>query len=171
MLTYLFTQRKHCKLFSCGHDSEVTENKRPCFVMPVSMSRNINALFLTNIMSLTVPEKIRVAWYKLILCSIAWIIVYDLYVWRTTRIAKCMGPTWGPPGSCRPQMGPILPPWALLLGQACYPISGLNVISRSCETGSYTILSALIFDGLARIHHAPAKTHGVCTILIINPPR
>ena len=24
------------------------------------------------------------------------------------QIAKIMGPTWGPPGSCRPQMGPIL---------------------------------------------------------------
>ena len=25
-----------------------------------------------------------------------------------------MGPTWGPPGSCRPKMGPMLAPWALL---------------------------------------------------------
>ena len=25
-----------------------------------------------------------------------------------------MGPTWGPPGSCRPQMGPLLDPWTLL---------------------------------------------------------
>ena len=25
-----------------------------------------------------------------------------------------MGPTWGPPGSCRPQMGPMLAPWILL---------------------------------------------------------
>ena len=34
------------------------------------------------------------------------------------QIAKFMGPTWGPPGSCRPQMGPILAPWNLLLGSA-----------------------------------------------------
>ena len=27
-----------------------------------------------------------------------------------------MGPTWGPPGSCRPQMGPTLAPWTLLSG-------------------------------------------------------
>ena len=27
-----------------------------------------------------------------------------------------MGPTWGPPGSCRPQMGPMLAPWTLLPG-------------------------------------------------------
>ena len=27
-----------------------------------------------------------------------------------------MEPTWGPPGSCRPQMGPMLTPWTLLSG-------------------------------------------------------
>ena len=36
---------------------------------------------------------------------------------NTTQIAKFMGPTWGPPGSCRPQMGPMLAPWTLLSGQ------------------------------------------------------
>ena len=25
-----------------------------------------------------------------------------------------MGPTWGSPGSCRPQMGPMLAPWTML---------------------------------------------------------
>ena len=35
---------------------------------------------------------------------------------RATQIAKFMGPTWGPPGSCRPQMGPMLSPWTLLSG-------------------------------------------------------
>ena len=29
---------------------------------------------------------------------------------------KFMGPTWGPPGSCRPQMGPMLAPSTLLSG-------------------------------------------------------
>ena len=33
-----------------------------------------------------------------------------------TQIAKFMGPSWGPPGSCRPQMGPILVPWTLQSG-------------------------------------------------------
>ena len=32
------------------------------------------------------------------------------------QIAKFMRPTWGPPGSCRPQMGPMLAPWTLLSG-------------------------------------------------------
>ena len=33
-----------------------------------------------------------------------------------TQITRFMGPTWGPPGSCRPQMGPMLAPWTLLSG-------------------------------------------------------
>ena len=34
----------------------------------------------------------------------------------SSQIARFMGPTWGPPGPCRPQMGPILAPWTLLSG-------------------------------------------------------
>ena len=34
------------------------------------------------------------------------------------QIAKLMGPTWGPPGFCRPRMGPMLAPWTLLSGVA-----------------------------------------------------
>ena len=33
-----------------------------------------------------------------------------------SQIIKFMGPTWGPPGSCRPQMDPMLVPWTLLSG-------------------------------------------------------
>ena len=33
-------------------------------------------------------------------------------------IAKLTGPIWRPPGSCRPQMGPMLAPWTLLSGSA-----------------------------------------------------
>ena len=35
------------------------------------------------------------------------------------QIAKFMGPTWGPPGSCRTRMGAMLAPWTLLSGAAC----------------------------------------------------
>ena len=31
----------------------------------------------------------------------------------SSQIAKFMGPTWGPPGSCRLQMGPMSAPWTL----------------------------------------------------------
>ena len=32
------------------------------------------------------------------------------------QISRFIGPTWGPPGSCWPQMGPMLAPWTLLSG-------------------------------------------------------
>ena len=37
-------------------------------------------------------------------------------LWEGSQIAKFMGPTWDPPGSCRPQIGPMLAPWTLLSG-------------------------------------------------------
>ena len=43
--------------------------------------------------------------------------LYNKVVGRVyTQIAKFMGPTWGPPGSCRPQIGPMSAPWTLLSG-------------------------------------------------------
>ena len=37
-----------------------------------------------------------------------------------TQIARFKGQTWGPPGSCRPQVGPILAPWTLQSGCIWY---------------------------------------------------
>ena len=37
----------------------------------------------------------------------------------TSQIARFMRPTWGPPGSCWPQMCPMLAPWTLLSGVVC----------------------------------------------------
>ena len=62
--------------------------------------------------------------------QITWVISYFLYttqmlpplklcfVWNKlpTQITKFMGQTWGPPGSYRPQMGPMLAPWTLISG-------------------------------------------------------
>ena len=44
------------------------------------------------------------------------ILKYTLISSKITQIAKFLGPTWGPPGSCRPQMGPMLATWTLLSG-------------------------------------------------------
>ena len=41
------------------------------------------------------------------------------------KITKFMGPTWGPPGPCRPQMGPMLAPGTLL--------SGMLVMGKNTE--------------------------------------
>ena len=47
--------------------------------------------------------------------------------------ARFMGPTWGPPGSCRPQMGPILAPmnlsirdYTLIVTKAVLTLSGTD---------------------------------------------
>ena len=53
-------------------------------------------------------------WNSTLLCN--WL-KYELN-WATSQIAKFMGPTWGPPESCRPQVGPMLAPWTLLSGWA-----------------------------------------------------
>ena len=54
-----------------------------------------------------------------------------------TQIAKFMGPTWGPPGSCRPQMGPKLAPWTLLSGKTILrPFYLHNGISYTGKTTS-----------------------------------
>ena len=37
---------------------------------------------------------------------------------KLSKKAKFIGPAWGPPGSCRPQMGPMLAPWAFLSGMS-----------------------------------------------------
>ena len=50
-------------------------------------------------------------------------------IFKSTHTAKFMGPTWGPPGSCRPQMGPMLAPWTLLSGKSLQ----LTWISGTCS--------------------------------------
>ena len=39
-----------------------------------------------------------------------------LFMCLHAQIARFMGPAWGPPGSCRSQMGSMLAPWTLLSG-------------------------------------------------------
>ena len=39
-----------------------------------------------------------------------------LHIISVPQIARFMGPTWGPPESCRPQVGPMLVPWT------CYQV-------------------------------------------------
>ena len=64
-----------------------------------------------------------------------------------SQMARFMGPTWGPPGSCRPQVGPMLAPRTLLSGlwkkgfpvPECYlqvAISSAARVHRDCwQTG------------------------------------
>ena len=47
----------------------------------------------------------------------------ELDIFEVPQIENFMGPTWGPPGSCRPRMGPMVAPWTLLSGPICYRLS------------------------------------------------
>ena len=44
------------------------------------------------------------------------------------QIARFIRPTWGTPGSCRPQMSPMLAPWTLLSGTVLYSMERLDKI-------------------------------------------
>ena len=59
---------------------------------------------------------------------------------NVSQIAKFMGPTWGPPGSCRPQMGPMLAPWTLLSGMWCKWLWLLCVFPR---VDSLTVIAVI----------------------------
>ena len=48
-----------------------------------------------------------------------------------TKTAKFMGPTWGPPGSSRSQMGPMLAPGTLLSGQLCMGYAIIESVAAS----------------------------------------
>ena len=56
----------------------------------------------------------RCWWFEMPWCSSDITVMISSCI---TQITKFMGPTWGPPGSCRPQMGPMLAPWTLLSGK------------------------------------------------------
>ena len=71
-----------------------------------------------------------------------------------TQIARFMGPTWGPPGPCRPQMGPMLVPWTLLSGNMGDP--GLI---RDCDRGIFPssqgtcIFTSELVDFMYGVYH------------------
>ena len=66
----------------------------------------------------------------------------------TTQIAWFMGPTWGPSGADRTQVGPILAPWTLLSGkhlapQPAWTINPLWLVKREVVISSLISVSIL----------------------------
>ena len=71
-------------------------------------------------------------------CCIWWwpsIFTTNRDMMMTPQVTRFMGPTWGPPGSCRPQMGPVLSPWTLLSG----PIRWTRMYARLIYRGYTTV--------------------------------
>ena len=54
-------------------------------------------------------------------------------MWITALIARFMGPTWGPSGADRTQVGPMLAPWTLLSEWNLYPFQWTLVIVTLLE--------------------------------------
>ena len=57
-----------------------------------------------------------------------------------SKIERFMGPSWGPPGSCRPQMGPMLAPKALTI--TTWPWNLMDDLQKTighlfCATSSF----------------------------------
>ena len=77
-----------------------------------------------------------------------------------TQITKFMGPTWGPPGSCRSQMGPMLAPWTLLSGLRIVivwyrPLSPISLIVVSLALGQlhdYPIFSGAKVNNMGNVN-------------------
>ena len=63
---------------------------------------------------LSIKLNLSLRWH---FCDITVVTAQDNLSLTSTQIAKFMGPTWGPPGSSRPQMGPKLAPWTLISGK------------------------------------------------------
>ena len=57
----------------------------------------------------------------MVLVKFAWNITVSTTEGLATQIARSMRPKWGLPGAGRTQVGPILAPWTLLLGQLLVP--------------------------------------------------
>ena len=63
-----------------------------------------------------------------------------------TQIAKFMGPTWGPSGSCRSQMGPMLTPRTLPSWDILWPLSSIHV--RYIPGNMHRVLLCFVSFGL-----------------------
>ena len=92
--------RYHCNYMDCGYYSIMNVTVWiKLFYLKISTDREINEWSFI--------KQPLVLWY---------VSSHSQSIWQLTQIAKFMGPTWDQPGSCRPQVGPMLAPWTLLSG-------------------------------------------------------
>ena len=88
-----------------------------------------------------------------------YILHFPLSKYLTSRIERCMGPTWGLFGADRTQVGPMLAPWILLSGMVWHqheiwlimhmvPPKPLNSIRRQTYAG----MKSLKFSRVANIY-------------------
>ena len=73
--------------------------------------------------------------------------------WKGSLIARFMGPTWGPSGADRTQVGPTLAPWTLLSGLALtLAIADGLVLKDILVISIHNTDSRLLFSGKCYIN-------------------
>ena len=87
--------------------------------------------------------------------------------WKRTQIAKFMGPTWGPPGSCRPQKGPMLAQWTLLSGEGPTTAILYRFRNNTMENITYILMMCFIHSHFSLLY--AYLTHSPLVILYITP--
>ena len=101
------------------------------------------------------------------------IVLYgDIIKKEMAHIAKFMGPTWGPSGTCRPQMGPILAPWTLLSGiyvhQHEVNTKGVRRYTVACPRGTWWPFKEPVYAAISIVHYFPQKCaqHTRCFLML-----
>ena len=91
----------------------------------------------------------------------------DAFFDKPTQIVRFTWPTWGPPGSCRPQMG--------LLGSTyadCPRVPGpyrKKTVTTLCTNAVFNIFVPWHFSGLAWWHHGMETTSALLALCEGNP--
>ena len=86
-----------------------------------------------------------------------------------SQIARFMGPTWGPPGSCRPQVGPMLALWTLLSGviiNSASAVSSKHAIHH-CHLMCSSVCNSWFHDDVIKWKHFPRYWLAIC---VANSP-
>ena len=100
-----------------------------CVVVYISKLWTRVYIYITDI-----PKYLYIYIYTYVLNELAcWPLgQWDIPISEWIQWDKLMGPTWGPPGSCRPQMGPILAPWTLLSGSVRPALNPVKFLVPGC---------------------------------------
>ena len=79
------------------------------------------------------------------------------FVWSMyPLIARFMGPTWGPSGADRTQVGPMLAPWNLLSGSIYFRVAALEWVKSS----DWPDATEVMLKDMATIHqYQPTTNH------------
>ena len=81
-----------------------------------------------------------------------------------SQITRFMGPTWGPPGSCRPQVGSMLAPWTLLSRVTCL----LEELDKRNQTMKYSWNAWRCIRSEAIMDKSCFRDEGYLCLLLFN---